>query len=104
MSIVRVDGRLRVPIRTDLQEQIIARLAEGVRRVFVDISGLTHIDAAGIGELVRAFHTVRRTGGMLQIAHANARVRHLLQRSGLWTVLSAGIPFALARRGRSAGL
>ncbi len=98
LLIVGVDGDLRVPIRTDLPARIAALLGQGARRVLLDLSGLRHIDAAGVGELVRAFNTARVAGGVLQIVHENERVKRLLQLSGLWNVLSGQIPFAVPRR------
>ena len=89
-----------MPLCTDLQSRIHALLGDGERRVLLDLSRLTQIDAAGVGELVRAFKTARAAGGILQIGHARTRVEHVLRLSGLWTVLNAGIPFAFPRHSR----
>ena len=100
LSVVRVEGSLRVPLCTDLQSRIQALLGDGELRVLLDLSRVTQIDAAGVGELVRVFNTARAAGGILQIGHASSRVEHILRLCGLWTVLNAGIPFAFPRHSR----
>jgi anti-anti-sigma factor len=82
-SIVEVEGTLRVPLNSGLSERVHALLLEGERRILLDLGRLDDIDAGGVGELVRAFRTTNAAGGILSIAHANRRVRHLLDVAGV---------------------
>ena len=89
-SILEVEGTLRVPVNSELSQRIRALLSCGERRILLDLSRLSDIDAAGVGELVRAFNTTSAAGGVLQIAHASRRVRQLLDIAGVLKLLTAG--------------
>jgi anti-anti-sigma factor len=65
-------------------------LGRGYRRILLDLSGLLAIDAAGIGELIRAYNTTTAEGGVLRIVNANARVRRLLEITRVFELLSRG--------------
>jgi anti-anti-sigma factor len=87
VSVVPVKGTLLAPVGTDVSRKVEARIRRGERDVLLDLSQLTDIDAAGLGELVRAFNAAQASGGAVRIAHANRRVRQLLQVAGLFTML-----------------
>ena len=88
-SILEVEGTLRAPVNAELSQRVQALLARGERRILLDLSRLSDIDAAGVGELVRAFNTTSAAGGILQIVYANRRVRQLLNIAGVLTLLTA---------------
>lgn len=88
-AIVRVTGTLRAPVTGELRQALAARVRRGERKVLLDLARVHDIDAAGVGELVRAFNIVRGAGGMLQIAKANRYVRHLLAISGVYALLTS---------------
>src|SRR5262245_53631777 len=87
--IITVDGALRVPIDAHVRQRIHAVLRSGVRRVRLDLSRLSSIDAAGVGELVSAFNATKAAGGVLDIAHARGRVRRILEVTGVYGLLTA---------------
>jgi len=66
-------------------------LRRGVRQIVVDLSRLSAIDAAGVGELVGTFNAARGAGGVLQVAHASRRVRHLLHVTGVLPFLAGDV-------------
>ena len=74
----------RVPIFLDQRQ--------GIRRLEVDLTGVPRIDAAGVGELVRAYNMTAAAAGVLQIRNTTPWVRHVLELVGLFTVLSEGEP------------
>ena len=78
-AVVRVSGSLLAPIR------------RGERQVLLDLRRLADVDAAGVGELVRAFAIMRTAGGVLRIAHANGHVRRLLRTAGVFTLLTGTV-------------
>jgi anti-anti-sigma factor len=90
VSIVFVRGSLRAPVTAELSQTVEAGIRRGARQVLLDLSGLVDIDAAGVGELLRAFNAVSAAGGVLQITHVQRPVRHLLQIAGLFTLLTGG--------------
>ena len=87
-STVSITGALRAPVAPELSRTLEALIRRGERRVLLDLRAVDHIDAAGVGELVRAFNATSAAGGGLRIAHANSRVRRVLQVTGLLTLLT----------------
>jgi anti-anti-sigma factor len=87
--IVQLEGKLRAPVNSELSERVEAALARGEQRILLNLSQLSDIDAAGIGELVRLFNMTKAVGGGLQIAHVTGHVERLLDITGLLTQLSA---------------
>ena len=88
-TILHVTGTLRAPAHTVLARRVEARLARGERRLVLDLGGLSEIDAAGLGELVRAFNRTAAAGGVLEITRANRRIRALLDATCLSAVLTS---------------
>jgi anti-anti-sigma regulatory factor len=74
-----------------------AHTHRGERRVVLDLTRVPTIDAAGIGELVRAHTAVSNAHGVLQIANPTRWVREMLERVGLFELLSYAPPASGAR-------
>lgn len=87
-SVVELDGTLRAPIRMRLCEKVEALLRRGQRQIVLDLARVSAIDAAGIGELIRAYDTAVGAGGVVRIAGAKGRVRQLLEVVGVLRLLS----------------
>ena len=79
-AVVHVDGPLRGPTKGSVRQQVQALLSQGRQRIVVSLSGVTDLDAEGIGELVRAYNATLAAGAMLRIADAQERVRDLRRR------------------------
>ena len=89
-SILEVDGALRAPVTSELRHRVQALLVRGERRILLDLSRLSHLDAAGVGELVCALRTTHAAGGVLEVAHASRRVGQLLHIAGVLQLLTGG--------------
>ena len=89
-SVLEVDGRLQAPVNSRLIQRVQTRLFRGERRILLDLSRLTAIDAAGVGELIQAFNATRAAGGELRVAHATSRVFRFLEVAGVLRFLTAG--------------
>lgn len=83
-----LEGSLRAPLDGALRHTVHALLRRGERIIFLDLSRVSRIDAAGVSELVRTYNIVIERNGVLQIVNATSRVRQILQRAGLYSVLS----------------
>jgi anti-anti-sigma factor len=90
-AILPVAGALRAPLSSELSQRVEAMLGFGRRRVLLDLSRLSALDAAGVGELVQASNRARAAGGVLEIANASRRIRRLLQTAGVLDLLTASI-------------
>jgi anti-anti-sigma factor len=88
--VIHIEGPLRVPINRHLRRTVRALLRYGVRRLMLDLSHVTRIDAAGVGELVRAYNMTVAVRGVLQVEQASPWVDQTLDCVGLFTILGRG--------------
>ena len=92
-----LQDRIHAPLTRELRHQVLAHLRRGKRIIVVDLSGVSSIDAAGVGQLVRAYRVTHAANGMLRIVRVTRRVREALERAGLLGLFSAGKRGASAR-------
>jgi anti-anti-sigma factor len=90
--ILYVEGPLRLPVTPDLRVAVRTALRQGMRRLVLDLTGVTGIDAAGVGELVRAYNMTAAAAGVLQVQNTTPWVRHVLELVGLFRVLTETEP------------
>ena len=55
----------------------------------MDLAGVSTIDAAGIGQLVRAYNIATASQGALRIVNTSSRVREMLERVRLFAHFTA---------------
>ncbi len=77
-----------MPVSRRLRQSVDALLRRGQRRIVVDLSGVTGIDAAGVGELVRAVRMTAAVNGAVRMVNATAWVREMLERARVFELLS----------------
>ena len=77
----------RVKGATALSEALTGFIAKHADNVVLDLSGVMSLDAAGLGEIVSAYVTMRRHGGQLRLLSPTARVQKLLEISRIGTVI-----------------
>jgi ABC-type transporter Mla MlaB component len=87
---VRLEDSPRLPFNGELPYMVRTLLRRGSRRIVLDLAVVWRIDAAGIGELVRAYNIAIAANAALRIANTNPRVREMLERVGLFDRLNAG--------------
>ena len=90
-GIVPVDGALRVPVNLAVRDSVRTLLRQGERVIVLDLAAVTRIDAAGVGELVRAFNMAAAVNGRLRIANASRWVRKVLERAGVFDLLTGEV-------------
>ena len=88
-----LEGALRPPLDGMVRRQVRGLLDHGERIVVLGLAGVSRIDAAGMGELVETYNMAMGAACVLQIVHATAWVRHILELVGLFAILSEGRPF-----------
>jgi len=69
-----------------LRDTVDGLLGKGQKKILLNLGDVNHIDSSGIGELVRAFTTVRKGGGDLKLLNLTKKVHDLLQITKLYTV------------------
>src|SRR5207342_2530102 len=69
-----------------LKEKINSLLAAGKKKLLLNLEAVPYIDSAGLGEVVRTFTTVSRSGGSLKLLNLTKRIEDLLAITKLLTV------------------
>jgi anti-sigma B factor antagonist len=80
ITVVEISGHLNLGNNLVSIENLIKRLiAEGARKMVVDLGELSYIDSAGIGMLVGCNGQMDGTGGLLRIAGAQGSVAKVFE-------------------------
>jgi len=88
-ALVVVTGRLTLGRDVERLETVVNELlAQGQKKFIVDASALDYADSAGIGSVVACLTHIKKAGGDLRMAGANARVLRLFQMTGVDQILS----------------
>jgi anti-sigma B factor antagonist len=95
-----VTGRLVLGPRLDWQRWRPLVHAAAGRVLALDMSGVSHLDAAGLGLLVTLAAEMRRRHGRLRLMCARPRVRTLLRVTGLTAAVGVVSEAAIARATR----
>jgi anti-sigma B factor antagonist len=69
-----------------VKERIKDLLADGQRRILLNLGEVNYIDSAGLGALISAYTTVKREGGQLKLMNLTRRIQDLLAITKLITV------------------
>lgn len=69
-----------------IRDRIKDLLADGQRKILLDLADVSYIDSAGLGTLISSFATVKREQGQLKLANLTNRVQDLLAITKLITV------------------
>lgn len=72
-----------------LREQLVTEVERGNNRLIVDLSGVDHIDSAGLSALISGLKAARQSGGSLFITNPSAPVRRILRLTNLHRVLES---------------
>jgi anti-sigma B factor antagonist len=87
VTVVDVAGRITLGEgSSQLRDTLRDLLESGHKSILLNLSDVTYIDSAGIGELVAAYTTVANRQGSLKLLGLTNRVKDLLQITKLYTV------------------
>ena len=82
--VLDVSGRITLGEGNVILREIVRDLVEkGNNKIVLNLGEVSYVDSSGVGELVKAFTTVRTKGGQLKLANLNKRVHDLLQMTRL---------------------
>ena len=89
IAVVTISGRLVLGRELDQLTVVVQTLLDQQQKKIVfDISGMDYLDSAGIGTLVSCVTQIKKSGGTLRLAGANARVQKLLKMARVEDILS----------------
>lgn len=77
-EVVRLSGRITFENSMATRETLLQAVAQK-RRVFVDFSGVTHIDSSGLAILVEALQAARKHGADLALLAVSKQVMQILK-------------------------
>ena len=69
-----------------LKDKVQSLIHQGQKHLLLDLSGVSYVDSAGLGELVQSYATTRNRGGTLKLLNVTKRLRDLLVVTKLLTV------------------
>jgi anti-sigma B factor antagonist len=85
--IVDLQGRLLAGVGDEILRGVVNELlAEGWKKILLNLSAVTTIDSAGTGELVASLKICEKFGASLKLLNLNERVRRSLHLSELLPV------------------
>ncbi len=68
------------------KDKIHSLIHQGQKNILVNMANVTHVDSAGLGELVGAYTTVTRAGGSMKLVNLTKKLTDLLTITKLVTV------------------
>ena len=88
VAVVRITGDITLNKGGDvlLKDKIQSLLQQNQKNILLDMSGVSYVDSAGLGELVQAYATTKNRGGALKLVSVTKRLKDLLVVTKLLTV------------------
>jgi anti-sigma B factor antagonist len=87
VSVVDINGRITLGDETErLRDTIRHLIAEGKKKIVLNLAHVDFIDSSGVGELVSCFTAVRNAGGDLKLFGLTKKVHDVLNVTKLYTV------------------
>ena len=69
-----------------LKDKIQSLIFQGQKQILLNLSGVSYMDSAGLGELIAAHTSVTKQGGAIKVANLTKRVSDLLAIAKVLTV------------------
>ena len=86
-SVVTLDGRIVLGDESNsLREKMKSLVAEGKKKIVLNMANIKYIDSAGLGTLVAAHLSAKTHGASLRICHLGEKFHEVLQLTRLLTV------------------
>lgn len=87
ITILEIQGKILmgegdVAIKRKIDELI----AKDVKNIVLNLAHVPYMDSSGLGELIRCYTTVRKSGGVMKLAHVTEKIVDLLTITKLITV------------------
>jgi len=87
VTILDITGRIVLGEEIhSLRDAVRALVAEGKKKIILNLNGVDYLDSSGVGELVGSFTTVRNAGGELKLLNLTQKVHDVLHVTKLYTV------------------
>jgi anti-sigma B factor antagonist len=89
VTIVNVSGRITLGEGNVMLREVVRQLVdEGHKKIALNLHEVGYVDSSGLGELVKAYTTVRNHGGQLKLVDPSKRLQDLLKMTNLTAVFT----------------
>lgn len=87
VSVVELDGRIVLGEESNsLREKIKSLIAEGKKKIVLNMANIKYIDSAGLGTLVAAHLSAKTQGASVRLCHLGNKFHEVLQMTKLLTI------------------
>jgi anti-sigma B factor antagonist len=87
VTVVALDGRIVLGEESNaMREKVKTLVAEGKKKIVLNMDNITFIDSAGLGTLVAAHHSAKGQGASLRLCHLGTKFQEVLQITKLMTI------------------
>ena len=87
VTILDVKGRIVLGDEIgELRDRVRSLVADGKKKIILNLAEVDYIDSSGVGELVGSYTTVRNAGGELKLLNLTQKVHDVLHVTKLYTV------------------
>jgi anti-sigma B factor antagonist len=87
VAVVALDGRMVLGEESNaLREKVKSLIAEGKKKIVLNMDNITFVDSAGLGTLVAAHNSAKSQGASLRLCHLGSKFQGVLQITRLLTV------------------
>jgi anti-sigma B factor antagonist len=87
VTVLDISGRIVLGDEIgQLRDAVRALIADGKKKIVLNLAEVDYIDSSGVGELVGCFTTVRNAGGELKLLNLSQKVHDVLHVTKLYTV------------------
>ena len=87
VSVVKLDGRIILGEESNsLREKVKSLLAEGKKKIVLNMADVKYIDSSGLGALVAAHVSAKAQGGSVRLCNLGEKFHEVMQLTKLLTV------------------
>jgi anti-sigma B factor antagonist len=87
VTILDVKGRIVLGDEIgELRDAVRGLIADGKKKIILNLANVDYIDSSGVGELVGSFTAMRKAGGELKLLNLSQKVKDVLYVTKLYTV------------------
>ncbi|MBN2320210.1 MAG: STAS domain-containing protein [Acidobacteria bacterium] len=88
--IIDVEGKILLGEGdVEIKQAVDDLLKKGANNILLNLAKVPYIDSAGLGEIIRCFTALRRSGGSFKLLSPNARIIDLLNITNLLNVFDS---------------
>jgi anti-sigma B factor antagonist len=79
VTVIDLTGNFILGAAADtFRDKVRSLLQQGQKQLILNLGAVSHVDSAGLGELVSAFATTNKQGGTLKLVNLTKRLQDLL--------------------------